>query len=266
MNRLFLMAFSFLVTWPTLQAHERTNPDMPSYDMTHQPPRRILFIGDSITDGGWGNSGGSSKESSQRSHGDMNHIFGHGYMEMCAAYFMSQYPQCDFQFFNRGISGNTLYDLQKRWKTDALELNPDIVTILVGTNDVHEFLNDAIMTGFDYKRWELTYRNLIDQLKEQNPDVIIVLAPPFVAKAGWVGEADNFNLRRQMVEQLAHIVRQIADDYHAVIMPCDELFRTIQKEAPRDNYWIWDGIHPTTAGHRRMADLWIQMMENRLVN
>lgn len=27
------------------------------------------------------------------------------------------------------------------------------------------------------------------------------------------------------------------------------------------DYWVWDGIHPTTAAHYRMSRLWIDIME-----
>ena len=257
MPRFALFVVFLLLPFLSVLSHERVSTYSASLVTAQKPPRRILFIGDSITDGGWGNSGGSSKSSQERSHGDMNHIFGHGYMEMCAAHFLSLYPQRDYLFFNRGISGNTIYDMQKRWKTDALDINPDVISILIGTNDIHEFLNEKSDVPYDFSRWEQTYRSLLDEIKKQNPDIRIVLATPFVAKAGWVGESDNFEQRKTMVEQLAEIVRKIAADYHAVLLPFDELFKSIQPQAPRDNYWIWDGIHPTTAGHRRMADLWI---------
>lgn len=253
-----MLLFAALLSATALKAHEWVvaahNPTV----ARRHPPRRVLFIGDSITDGGWGNSGGHATASDQRSHGDMNHIFGHGYMEMCAAHLMSTYAQRDYRFFNRGISGNTLYDLQARWQTDALDLNPDVVSILVGTNDIHEFLSDTTCTAFDFARWESTYRLLLDQLRQHNPEVVIIIGTPFVAKAGWVGAAPDFSRRQQLVGQLADITRRIARDYQAMLIPYDHLFKSIQPSAPRDNYWIWDGIHPTTAGHRRMADLWLK--------
>ena len=265
MKRIILFLTFFCLPFLAMSAHERLADQTANYSTLQTPPRRILFIGDSITDGGWGNSGGSSASSDKRNHGDMNHIFGHGYMEMCAAHFLSTYPQRDYQFFNRGISGNTLYDLQKRWNADALQLKPDVISILVGTNDIHEYLNNSSDESFDFTRWEQTYRSLLDEIKGQNPDILIVLGTPFVAKAGWVGKADNFEQRKTMVEHLSIIVRKIASDYDAILLPYDELFKSLQEQAPRDDYWIWDGIHPTTAGHRRMADLWINTTGNLFI-
>lgn len=71
---------------------------------------KILFIGDSITDGNWGS--GDGKPSSERTLWDMNHIYGHGFMYLCASHYLGEYPQYEYEFFNRGISGNSLYDLK----------------------------------------------------------------------------------------------------------------------------------------------------------
>ena len=224
----------------------------------------VLFIGDSITDGGWGRSGGSMAPSEERNQKDPNHIYGHGYMEMCAAHFQSAYPKRDFRFFNRGISGNTLSDLAQRWEKDALALHPDVVSILVGTNDADSYLNTHTTEPFDYRKWKEEYRLLLHTLRQQNPNVIIVLGTPFVAKAGRIGLRDDYAKRESIVAQLAVTVKQLAQEESAICIPFDELFSDLQKEAIRPDYWIWDGIHPTTAGHRRMADLWIRLTENVL--
>ena len=229
-----------------------------------QPRRRVLFIGDSVTDGGWGRSGGLMTPSEKRNQYDQNHLFGHGYMEMCAAHFMSIYPERDYEFMNRGISGNTLYDLQRRWQQDALNLQPDVVSILVGINDADRFVRDTAHTEPNYIQWEQTYRQLIAEMRAVNPQVTILLGTPFVAKVGRVGSNENYPELASIVSRLAQIVRKIADEEHAVLVEYDLLFAHLQETAPRNDYWIWDGIHPTTAGHRRMADLWIEKAEGIL--
>ncbi len=231
-----------------------------------QGGRRVLFIGDSVTDGGWGRSGGNMAPSEERNQKDLNHIFGHGYMEMCAAHFLSTYPQQDLQFFNRGISGNTLADLQARWQKDALDLHPDVVSILVGTNDADKYLGklktmseeERKYATFDYEQWKEAYHQLIAALRHQNPNVRIVLGTPFVAKVGRIGNRDDYSIRKEIVNRLAQTVEELARQENAICIPYHEMFAKLQKEALRPDYWIWDGIHPTTAGHRRMADLWIE--------
>lgn len=224
---------------------------------------RVLYIGDSITDGGWGRSGGSAKASKDRNHSDLNHVYGHSYMMLCAAYYQSQWPDSGWQFWNRGISGNTLSQMADRWQEDALSLRPDVISILIGTNDVGAYLDEckkaAVSTsrpgkpftvdGFDYSRWEQQYRHLLDTTRAVLPNTQLVLCAPFVGKSTGA-------VRMAITDSLAQIVRHIARDYQAVLVPFDSLFTAMQKNQPTDKYWIWDGIHPTAAGHQRMAELW----------
>ena len=111
--------------------------------------------------------------------------------------------------------------------------------------------------SFDYDKWEATYRNLLDTLRCAKHDVKLVLCTPFVGKVGWRGAAPNFSLRQSMIDSLDVRVERIAADYGAVVVPFDSLFHELMENQPREDYWIWDGVHPTPAGHRRMADLWL---------
>ena len=218
--------------------------------------RRVLYIGDSITDGGWGRSGGSAKASKDRNHTDLNHVYGHSYMMLCAAYYQSQWPDGDWQFWNRGISGNTLYQMVERWQEDALDLNPDVISILIGTNEAGKSISTVEKSGrkatvddFDYTTWEHTYRHLLDTTRQVLPDVQLVLCTPFHTPARGA-------VKCAVIDSLCTIVRQIAKDYKAVLVPFDGMFKELQKNQPNPKYWIWDGIHPTAAGHQRMAELW----------
>lgn len=228
---------------------------------------RVLFIGDSITDGGWGNSGGSAKPSDKRNHWDLNHIYGHSYMMLCASHFESLYPGQGYEFFNRGISGDTLKGLAIRCEKDILALRPDVLSILIGTNDVNEYLRQGAIGTFDLKTWESTYRALLDTVRKGNPDVKLMLCTPFVAQTGKLAQSADFPLRDSLVTACAGIVRKIATDYHATLVPFDTLFGKLLCKYPANDgkYWIWDGIHPTPAGHRRMADLWIEQAQSLLV-
>lgn len=227
-------------------------------------PHRVLWIGDSITDGGWGNSGGSMAASEARNHGDMNHIYGHSYMMLCASQLQSAHPSEQIQCWNRGISGNTLQQMAERWSADALALRPNVISILVGTNDVHYYLDEKAAgktsKPFDVQAWEEHYHQLIRMTQDSLPGVRLILCTPFVGKAGWVGQAENFPERQALVEALAASVRRIAQDTHATLVSFDSLFANLSASdpSPDHNYWIWDGIHPTPAGHRQMADLWLK--------
>ena len=220
--------------------------------------KRVLFIGDSITDGAWGNSGVWNASSDERDQKDMNHIYGHGYMMIVASRFQALYPEEEWQFWNRGISGNTLDDLASRWQKDVLDLHPDVVSILIGTNDVEQALNEGKV--IDPKEWGNKFRALLDETLKQNPQTQLVLCTPFVAKAGWRGESGNYNERLQMITSLVNVIQRICDEYKARFVPFDTLVKVTIDSTPNRPvaYWIWDGIHPTPAMHYRMAEMWIE--------
>ena len=225
---------------------------------------RVLFIGDSVTDGGWGRSGGSMKPSNERNHTDLNHIYGHSFMMLCASHLESEHPDAAWKFFNRGISGNTLAQIAERWQSDALSLKPDVVTILVGINDVYEFMKTKKGnpdSTFDFVSWEKQYRSLLDSLRCGNSNIKIMIGAPFISNDGKNGKLSNYAEYDSMVSQLAAITKSIAHDYNATFLPFNSMFAQLIAQQPRPGYWIWDGIHPTPAGHRRMADLWIRAFE-----
>lgn len=213
----------------------------------------VLYIGDSITDGGWGNSGGTMKPSAERKLWDLNHIFGHSYMFLCAATMMADYPG-EYEMYNRGISGNTLADLEARWDKDAIALKPDVVSILIGTNDVDNALRRE--GKFDVVEWKERYDSLLCRTERELPGVKIVLCSPFVAEVGKIGKAENYPMRKSAIGECAVAVAELAKAHNATFVPFDRLFEGLTTPSP--SYWIWDGIHPTAAGHKKMADLWLQ--------
>ena len=83
---------------------------------------RILFQGDSITDAG-------------RDKRNYHHL-GNGYPKYASALIKEALPDADIEFINLGISGNRTDQLFDRLYKDAIELQPDIISILIGVNDV----------------------------------------------------------------------------------------------------------------------------------
>ncbi len=229
-----------------------------------EPPQsgpRVLYIGDSITDGNWG--GGGALSSAQRNHWDQNHLFGSGYMYLCAAYYMGSFPERHYQFYNRGISGHTLADLAARWQEDVMDLSPDILSVLVGVNDVEYGINDP-EREFDPVEWERLYRELLDRTRARFPEVKLVIGAPFAA--GNVRKENKEEAARYdvLIRLCAEIAKRIAGDYQAVFLPYhemyDELSDVLYPTVPV-TYWLWDGVHPTAAAHQRMAELWIKNVD-----
>ena len=198
-----------------------------------QPGARILFQGDSITDGNRGRSA------------DPNHILGHGYAFIIAARHGAAFPAAKLEFMNRGVSGNTVLDLEKRWQGDTLDLKPDVLSILIGVNDAGR--------NVPLDEYERVYDKLLADTRAANPGIRIVLCEPFMLPAG--AKADEQAARRENVAQRRAIVAKLAEKHHAALVHFQRVFDEACKRAPAD-HWIWDGVHPTYSGHQLMADEW----------
>lgn len=217
-----------------------------------------LFIGDSITDGNWGSPKGWPCPSEKRNKADQNHVYGHGYAEMTIGVLALERPDTTVRYYNRGISGNTLAQMAARWDEDALALHPDLVSILIGTNDVHEALKRGVT--IDYDAWESRLDSLLTLTKEQNPDVRIMLGTPFTARVGKVGASPDYERGLEMTRRLAGVVRKVASRHGATLVPYDELIEKLTADTTQvpPAYWLWDGIHPTTQCHALMSRLWLE--------
>ena len=202
---------------------------------------RVLFQGDSITDG---NRGRSS---------DPNHILGHGYQFLVAAQLGSAWPERKLVFINRGVSGNRVADLAQRWQQDALDLKPDVLSILVGVNDVtHAQDGSAPGTAATY---EAAYDALLARTVAALPAVRLVLGEPFLLPVGRF--AEQFPARAAEMAAYQEAVARLAIKYHAPLVRYQRLFTAACARAPAD-YWIWDGVHPTYNGHGLMAVEWLR--------
>lgn len=224
--------------------------------------QRIVFIGDSVTDGAWGRSAGFAEPSDKRNQTDLNHIFGHGYMMLCAAHYGAAQPERPMEFFNRGISGDDLVRLEARWEKDVLALQPDVLSVLVGINDACVHVRKHADEKFDFEGWESRYRTLLRRAREANPSLKIILAAPFISRDGF--KSANYDMCEQITHRLADIVVRVGADFAATVLRYDLMFaRQSAREHPSVpmTHWIWDGIHPSSAGHRKMADMWIEAFD-----
>ena len=225
--------------------------------------KTILFIGDSITDGNWGSPDKYPCSSEERNLWDKNHILGHGYAEMSAGHIMGEEPQAGHNFINRGISGETLNQIASRWDKDAMIFNPDIISLLCGTNDIHYWLetHPKSIDDFNFSSYSTTLDSLIDYTIQRLPDTKIFIGTPFVAKAGYISERPDFELRKTAVDSLAQLTRNLVtakDNPDIILVDYNKLLIELLSENPDAEYWIWDGIHPTTAMHYRMSKEWIE--------
>lgn len=209
--------------------------------------KKIVFQGDSITDVGRNTERGSLKS------------IGQGYALICTAGLTARYPG-EFSVSNRGVSGNRIVDVYARIKRDCWNLEPDVLSCLIGINDVwHEV---AAQNGVDAERFHAVYRMLAADTIRRFPKIRMILMEPFVlpgraTEAKWEFFRDETALR-------SDAVKRVADEFGMSFLPLQEMFDRACEAAPGD-YWLGDGVHPTPAGHQLIADRWLALFEKEIM-
>lgn len=206
-----------------------------------EPGDVVLFQGDSITDAG----------RERASEGQANHApaLGGGYAFLAAAGLMVRQPGCGVRVHNRGISGNKVHQLAARWQADALELEPDVLSILIGVNDIWH------TRGGGYEGtvaiYERDYDALLGRTRDALPDVKLVVCEPFVLRCGaidetWFPEFDEYRAA----------ARRVSEGHGATWVPFQETFERAARFA-EPKTWAGDGVHPSSAGAALMAQTWL---------
>lgn len=200
----------------------------------------ILFQGDSITDAG------RSREKAGVPNEQPG--LGKGYAWMAAADILVSQP--DVKIFNRGISGNKVFQLAERWQADCLDIKPNILSVLIGVNDIWHTLNGNYKGTVEI--YEKDYKELLERTKKALPEVKLVVCEPFVLRCGavtdkWFPEFDGYRAA----------ARRVADEFQAVFVPFQAMFDEAVKYAPPE-HWAGDGVHPSANGAALMAHTWVR--------
>ncbi|XAM00240.1 SGNH/GDSL hydrolase family protein [Phycisphaeraceae bacterium D3-23] len=202
----------------------------------------ILLQGDSITDAG-------RSRDTQDTANDFA-MLGNGYAKLIAYHLLSRYPDKGLQLYNRGISGHKVPDLDNRWDRDAIDLAPDLVSILIGVNDIWHRLNG----GYDgtAEQYGDQLAALLARTKEALPDAKLVVCEPFVLRCGAVNDNwfPDFDNRRALCKQAAEAAG-------AVFVPFQSMFDEAVEAGSQPNVWAGDGVHPSAQGAALMAMRWM---------
>ncbi len=209
---------------------------------------KIVFFGDSITDA----SHGYHEEELYKY---LN--YGSGYVIQVAGRLFSDNP-VKHQIINKGISGNRIVDLYARIKSDVWNLQPDVLSILIGVNDVwHEIMSQ---NGVDIKRFEKVYSTLIEDTLERLPNTKIVLLEPFVLKG--MSTSERFDEFLQ-VKDYAKVVKKLAHKYGLFFISLQDDFDKASEKYGVEPYLI-DGVHPNIAGSSLIAEKWIKLFKDKI--
>jgi lysophospholipase L1-like esterase len=199
---------------------------------------KLLFIGDSITDCG-------RREEAEG--------VGSGYVRMVRDWLRAADPASGPVVINQGISGNKVTDLQTRWQRDVIDPAPDVVSVMIGINDVWHGLPPR-SAGVDPETFLGTYRHILMELRARCPACRLVLCEPTIisppAPAGG----------NEKLGPYVRAVNDLAQDFVAdAVVKLHHVFRSAERVRP-DIAWTTDGVHPTSAGHALIARTWLAAM------
>ncbi|MGQ4494044.1 SGNH/GDSL hydrolase family protein [Dermabacteraceae bacterium P13115] len=199
--------------------------------------RTHLFIGDSITDCEW--------------RQDPEQI-GYGYVRLVAEHFAAHEPGSTV--INRGTSGDRVRDLRARFNDDCIAHDPDLVTIYVGVNDTWYAVRDGEETTPE--QFEADYRFLLDQLSARWPARPVIMVVPFVTVVN--DETARFGPDLAGKQE---VVRELAKEFGHTLIELPEVMEKAQEAGHTPDSLAADGVHPTAAGHKLLADAWLAARE-----
>ena len=205
---------------------------------------KIVFFGDSITD-------------MNRNRDVDGNAFGYGvgYVNSVSGTLKYENPE-KYQIINRGIGGNRVVDLYARVKVDVWNQEPDLISILIGVNDVwHEIYGN---NGVEIDRFERIYRMLIEDTKKRLPNVKFILCEPFVLKGSATEEKYEEFCE---VKKYAAVVKKLAEEYGAPFVALQEKFDEEAAKYGAEHY-LYDGVHPDVAGAKLIAEEWLKAFRN----
>lgn len=205
----------------------------------------VLFQGDSITDSG---------RDKKKLDPNTTTAMGSGYAFVAGSRLLLDNPDKNLQIYNRGISGNKVYQLAERWDADCLQLKPNVLSIFVGVNDFwHTLLNGYTGTIETYRK---DYKALIDRTKQALPDVKLIICEPYAINGiksvtdAWYPKFPEFQVA----------ARELAAEYDAAFVPFQSVINKALKVAP-GKYWSADGVHPNLAGATLLANAWLEAVK-----
>ncbi|MGM0125922.1 hypothetical protein IGI37_003323 [Enterococcus sp. AZ194] len=204
---------------------------------------KILFNGDSITD------------ACRREDPDFG--LGYGYPLFLTALLNEYYNNQKIEVINRGISGDQIAGMNSRWQEDCLDYQPDLVSILIGINDVG-FNEEAESFGTleETARYETIYREVLDKTKAAGIEKI-VLMEPFVMP----NEVDRSHWRKDLDPKI-QVVRKLAAEYNTVLVSLDGLLNQLCLANGAEKY-TRDGVHLVPLGNKVVAEAWMQAVTER---
>ncbi len=198
----------------------------------------IVFYGDSITDCGRNRDAPAGDEAG----------WGHGYAQMISALLSAKHPELLLRFSNKGNGGNRVSDLEERLERDVLSLRPELVSILIGINDVWREFDSNQPSPLE--EFRASYRRILERIVGAGCELILL--DPFVLHT-----KPEFAAWRPVLDPKIEVVAELAQEFAATHVRLDDIFEAAS-EKREPVFWAGDGVHPTLAGHALIAQSWLR--------
>ena len=196
---------------------------------------KLLFIGDSITQDG---------------RFDDEEGLGKGYVRLIHD-FLEEHQTIEKPIIvNKGISGNRVTDLEKRWEEDVIREQPDWLSVSIGVNDVWRQLDSPDMVQVLPDHFAEVYRSLLQDVKEKTNAKLIIMEPTII-------EEDVASKGNKMLHEYVEITHRLAQDFNGILVPTHEAFLNHLKQ-PSAPALTTDGVHMNDQGRKLMTDTWLK--------
>ncbi|WP_440894813.1 SGNH/GDSL hydrolase family protein [Amphibacillus sp. Q70] len=196
--------------------------------------KRIVFIGDSITE--WGR------------FEDADNI-GENYVRIIRDTLAIEAPNQFPEIINRGLGGNRITDLFARWQADVIDLNPDIISISIGVNDVWRQLDHPDLEQVYPDQYEHLFIHLIEKTQAETSAEIILMEPTII------GENPQSEGNQKLIAYV-DVVNQLAEQYQLTVVPTHQVFLNYLNSAKPLPLTI-DSVHMSSTGNALMARAWL---------
>jgi lysophospholipase L1-like esterase len=200
--------------------------------------QRIVFIGDSITDCG---------------RRDTDAPYGHGYVNLLHAFVTAGHPELGLQWTNRGVGGDTVRDLSRRWQTDAIAPAPHWLSVMIGINDIWRGFTGMPQEAVPIDEYEATLRDLLRRAVDAT-GCRLILATPYLI------EPDRSEPQRASSDRYGAVVRALAGEFDAAFVDTQAAFDRVLTATPSEA-WADDRVHPNLPGHAVIAQAFLRTIE-----
>ena len=213
-----LMEDNKSLDWPNLSRYQDENR---SVGIPEKGKQRVVFMGDSITEE-WSN--------------------------LYADYFDTE------GYINRGIGGQTTPQMLIRFKPDVIDLEPDIVVILAGTNDIAGNTGPSNVKMITDNIFSMAELATAHQIKV----VLSSILPVFEYE--WAKEIKDVPAT---IDSVNDDLKKYVNDHGLVYL--DYFSSMVDERKGLNKDYTYDGVHPNQDGYILMSSL-AQKVLSRLLH